>query len=50
MYPIAVVKGTGNEAAAKGFVAFILSSEGKKILEKYGFKVRMQVRSFVVAQ
>jgi molybdate transport system substrate-binding protein len=41
VYPIAVVKGTGNEAAAKGFVAFILSSEGKKILEKYGFKVRM---------
>ena len=38
IYPIAVVKGTKNETAAKGFIAFILSSEGRKILEKYGFK------------
>jgi molybdate transport system substrate-binding protein len=37
-YPIAVVKGTQNEAAAKAFVAFVLSPEGQRILEKYGFK------------
>ena len=37
-YPIAAVKGTRNEAASKGFVSFILSQEGKKILAKYGFK------------
>jgi molybdate transport system substrate-binding protein len=38
VYPIAVVKGTKNETAAKAFVAFVLSPEGQKILEKYGFK------------
>jgi len=38
VYPIAVVKGTKNEAAAKAFVALVLSPEGKRILEKYGFK------------
>ena len=38
IYPIAVVKGTKNETAAKGFISFIMSPEGKKILEKYGFK------------
>ena len=37
-YPIAVVKGTKNETAAKAFVAFVLSPEGQKVLEKYGFK------------
>ena len=41
IYPIAIVKGTKNEAAAKGFITFILSPEGKRILEKYGFKVKM---------
>jgi molybdate transport system substrate-binding protein len=41
VYPIAVMKGTAEEAAAKGFVSFILSSEGRKILEKYGFKLKM---------
>lgn len=38
IYPIAVVKGTKNEAAAKAFIAFVLSPEGQRILEKYGFK------------
>jgi len=38
IYPVAVVKGTKNEQAAKSFVAFVLSDDGKKILEKYGFK------------
>jgi len=38
IYPIAVVKGTKNEKAAKSFVAFVTSNEGGKILSKYGFK------------
>ncbi|HET6515516.1 MAG TPA: molybdate ABC transporter substrate-binding protein [Thermodesulfovibrionales bacterium] len=38
VYPIAVVKDTRNEAAAKDFIALVLSPEGQKILEKYGFK------------
>jgi molybdate transport system substrate-binding protein len=38
MYPIAVVKGTKNEKAAKSFIAFVTSDEGRKILSKYGFK------------
>lgn len=38
VYPIAVVKGTKNETAAKAFVSFVLSPEGQRILEKYGFK------------
>jgi molybdate transport system substrate-binding protein len=39
VYPIAVIKGTQNETAANGFISFLRSAEGKKILEKYGFKV-----------
>ena len=38
IYPIAVVKGTKNEKAAKSFLALVTSDEGKKILSKYGFK------------
>ncbi len=38
IYPIAVVKGTKNEAAAKSFIAFILSGEGRAVLKRYGFK------------
>lgn len=38
VYPIAVVKGTKSEAGAKAFVSLVLSPEGKKILQKYGFK------------
>lgn len=37
IYPIAVVKGAKNEAAAKAFIAFVLSPEGWRILRKYGF-------------
>ncbi len=37
VYPIAVVRGTKNENAAKKFIAFVVSSEGRKILSKYGF-------------
>ena len=39
VYPIAVVKGTENEATAKAFVAVVLSKEGTAILKKYGFRI-----------
>jgi molybdate transport system substrate-binding protein len=38
VYPVAVVKGTKNETAAKAFVALVLSPEGQRLLQKYGFK------------
>jgi len=38
LYPIAVVRDTKNEALSKMFVDFVLSAEGKKLLEKYGLK------------
>lgn len=38
LYPIAVVKGVKNEKVARAFVSFVRSEEGKKILERYGFK------------
>jgi len=38
VYPIAVVKSTKNENAAKAFLSLITSEEGRKILSKYGFK------------
>ncbi|MBF0526038.1 MAG: molybdate ABC transporter substrate-binding protein [Deltaproteobacteria bacterium] len=38
IYPMAVVKGSKHEKAAKMFMSFILSPDGKKFFEKYGFK------------
>lgn len=38
VYPIAVIKGAKNEAAAKQFIACVVSPEGVKVLEQYGFK------------
>ena len=38
VYPIAVVKGTKSEVDARAFISLVLSQEGKKILQKYGFK------------
>jgi molybdate transport system substrate-binding protein len=37
LYPIAVVKGNGNERGARRFVDFVRSPAGLKILAKYGF-------------
>jgi molybdate transport system substrate-binding protein len=37
-YPIAVVKGAGNAAAAQGFIEFVFSHAGQAILKKYGFQ------------
>jgi molybdate transport system substrate-binding protein len=38
VYPIAVVKNTKNEKAAKAFISLVISAEGRNILSKYGFK------------
>ena len=38
IYPIAVVKGSKSEKAAKSFITFVSSNEGRKILSGYGFK------------
>lgn len=37
LYPIAVIKGTGQEKEARAFIDFILNSSGQAIMEKYGF-------------
>ncbi len=39
VYPIAVVKDTRNEAAAKAFIDAVLSKEGIAVLKKYGFRI-----------
>ncbi|WP_322506865.1 molybdate ABC transporter substrate-binding protein [Anaerolinea sp.] len=36
-YPIAVLKSSANSKWAQSFVDFVLSAEGQKIMEKYGF-------------
>ena len=37
LYPIAAVKGWGNQNRALDFIAFVRSEAGQKILGKYGF-------------
>jgi len=37
LYPIAVVKGNGNEDAARAFIAYLKEDAARKILQKYGF-------------
>jgi len=39
IYPIALVKGTKNENLAKSFRSLVLSEEGKKVLQKFGFEI-----------
>ena len=39
VYPIAAVKGTKDEAAAKAFIDAVRSNEGMMILKKYGFRI-----------
>ena len=36
---LAVIKGTKNEAAARGFAVFITGPQGREVLQKYGFTV-----------
>jgi molybdate transport system substrate-binding protein len=38
VYPIGMVKGSKNQSLAKKFIGLVLSSEGKHLLEKYGFE------------
>jgi len=38
IYPLGIVKDSKNEASAKAFTALVLSEEGRKILQKYGFE------------
>jgi molybdate transport system substrate-binding protein len=37
VYPIAVIKGTKVETLSRGFVDFVISTEGQRILSQYGF-------------
>lgn len=37
LYPVAVVKGNGNENRAREFIAYLQSETAQKILQKYGF-------------
>ncbi len=39
IYPAAVVKGTSKESLATAFVSLLISEEGRKVLEKHGFKM-----------
>ena len=39
VYPIAVVKATNNESAAKSFIEMVRSKEGSAVLKKYGFRI-----------
>ena len=36
-YPIAVTKEAANPEAAQAFIDFVLSEQGQKILDSYGF-------------
>jgi molybdate transport system substrate-binding protein len=38
LYPIAVVRASASQEAAKAFIDVIMSDEGQRILEKYGFE------------
>jgi molybdate transport system substrate-binding protein len=38
LYPIAVVKASGHQDAARAFIDAVMSDDGQRILEKYGFE------------
>src|SRR5262245_60887291 len=38
LYPIAVVRASGRQAAARAFIEVVMSDGGQRILEKYGFE------------
>ncbi len=42
VYPIAVIKGTKNEMPAREFISTVVSKEGEKVLQRYGFKLIRQ--------
>jgi molybdate transport system substrate-binding protein len=37
VYPMAVVAGSKDEAAARAFIKYVMSPQGRKVLRKYGF-------------
>jgi len=39
VYPIAVVKGSTKEVMAREFISVVTSKEGKRVLERYGFRI-----------
>lgn len=39
LYPVAAIKGTKNETAARTFINMVRSKEGSTILSKYGFQI-----------
>jgi molybdate transport system substrate-binding protein len=43
IYPAAVVKGSTKEPLAKAFVSLLISEQGRKVLEKYGFKMTKKI-------
>jgi molybdate transport system substrate-binding protein len=40
IYPIAVLKNSRSQAAAKGFVQFLFSNSAQKVFKQYGFNLR----------
>jgi molybdate transport system substrate-binding protein len=38
LYPIAAVKGGGNENFALKFIAYVRSDAGQRVLARYGFR------------
>lgn len=46
IYPVAVVKGTDKEPLAKAFVSLLISEQGRKVLEKHGFKMTKKSSRF----
>jgi len=38
VYPIAIVRGSKNESVARAFTALVLCTEGKNLLNRYGFE------------
>jgi molybdate transport system substrate-binding protein len=44
VYPIASLKGSKNKGPARAFIAWVISPEGKRILERYGFKIMADKR------
>ncbi|MFO0752283.1 MAG: molybdate ABC transporter substrate-binding protein [Thermodesulfovibrionales bacterium] len=42
VYPLAVIKGARNEKKAREFLSLVLSPEGKRVLERHGFRAAGQ--------
>ena len=44
LYPIAVVRASRHQEAARAFIDAVMSDEGQRILEKYGFERAQEIR------